>query len=331
METPNTQTLPAIRLRPAQMTDIPAVAQLILDVCTADGDPTIADSAEDLQQYWSEPGFNLEEDTWVAETPDGRIVGFEECYDRHAHAALEGDGYVHPDFLGQGIGTALMKALEARARGIMKQAAPDLRVRIRNGMNMRDGRARDLHENEGYHPVRFSWRMEIQLEEAPPAPKLPQGIELRPFIVDEHARQVFDAVDESFRDHWGHTPMRYDVWRNNTILRETFDPSLWFIAWDGDEIAGVSLCRYQMSDGWVSTLGVRRPWRKKGLARALLLHSFNEFYKRGTKTIGLGVDAENQTGATKLYQSAGMKIASEYVFYEKELRPGRPVGHEENA
>ena len=106
--------------------------------------------------------------------------------------------------------------------------------------------------------------------------------------------------------------------------REDFDPSLWFIAWDGRsaEIAGYSLCRYRMGLGWVGTLGVRRAWRKRGLGEALLLHSFGEFYKRGTPTIGLGVDAQNPTSATRLYKKAGMYVAAEYVIYEKELRPG---------
>ncbi|HJR79547.1 MAG TPA: GNAT family N-acetyltransferase, partial [Anaerolineales bacterium] len=107
-----------------------------------------------------------------------------------------------------------------------------------------------------------------------------------------------------------------------------FDPSLWVIAWDGQEVAGFSLNRYRMGIGWIRTLGVRRPWRKRGLGEALLLHSFGEFYKRGTKTIGLGVDAQNLTGATRLYQKVGMHAASEYVTYEKELRPGRDIGEE---
>jgi ribosomal protein S18 acetylase RimI-like enzyme len=100
------------------------------------------------------------------------------------------------------------------------------------------------------------------------------------------------------------------------------------IAWDGDQIAGFSLNRYRMGSGWIGTLGVRRPWRKRGLGEALLLHSFGEFYRRGTKTVGLGVDAQNPTGATRLYQKAGMYPASEFVIYEKELRPGREIDEE---
>jgi mycothiol synthase len=327
--TTDIQTLPVVRLRPARWSDINAVAQLTLDVCTADGDPTVATSIEDLQRYWHEPGFNLETETWVAETSDGRIVGYEELYDRHAHAALEGDGYVHPDFNGRGIGTSLLKALETRALELMQQAEPDLRVFLRNGMSISDTLARELHEHEGYRPIRFSWRMELTLDAPPPKPRWPHGLELHPFVAGEHAHLVHQAVEEAFRDHWGYVPMRFENWKNYTLLRESFDPTLWLIAWDGPEIAGVSLNRFRSEIGWVGSLGVRRPWRRKGLGLALLQQSFGEFYRRGIRTIGLGVDAENPSGATRLYQRAGMKIASEYVIYEKELRPGREVQAEE--
>ena len=79
---------------------------------------------------------------------------------------------------------------------------------------------------------------------------------------------------------------------------------------------------YQMDDGWVDTLGVRRPWRRKGLGMALLQHSFGEFYRRGKYKVGLDVDSQNLTGATRLYERAGMHVARTYISYEKELRAG---------
>jgi ribosomal protein S18 acetylase RimI-like enzyme len=119
-----------------------------------------------------------------------------------------------------------------------------------------------------------------------------------------------------------------EEWRRVRFDDPEFDPTLWAIAWDGDEVAGFSLNRYRMGIGWVRTIGVRRPWRKRGLGEALLLHSFGEYYRRGTRTIGLGVNAHNPTGATRLYQKVGMYAASEHVTYEKELRAGRNVDEE---
>ena len=95
-------------------------------------------------------------------------------------------------------------------------------------------------------------------------------------------------------------------------------------------IAGMSLCYpKQVEDpqmGWVSTLGVRRPWRRRGVALALLHHSFGEFYRRGQQRVGLGVDAESITGATRLYEKAGMYVQRRYNTYHKELRPGKELG-----
>lgn len=319
---------PTLKLRPVQWADLKPVAQLILDVCTADGDASVAVTPAELEREWKSPGFELERNAWVVETSEGQIVGYEEFNDRHAHASLMGDGYVHPDFHGRGIGTAMLRALEVRAREEMKLAEPDLRVFVRNGMMIGDTVSRQMHENEGYRAIRFGWHMEINLDESPHTPVWPEGIELRPFIREQHDHALFEAHEEAFSDHWGHTPGTYERWQHRY---KDFDTSLWYIAWDvrSGQIAGYSLCRYRMGTGWVGTLGVRRPWRKRGLGEALLLHSFGEFYKRGMKTIGLGVDAENPTGATRLYKKAGMHIAAEYVTYEKELRAGREPEEQE--
>jgi mycothiol synthase len=310
-----------LTLRAAQWADLEPVAQLILAVCTNDGDPTVALTTKELESDWKSPGFTLETDAWVT-AADGRVVGYEEFVNRYAHASLKGDGYVHPDFMGNGIGTTMLRALEERARKEMEMADPDLRVFVRNGMSVGDTVSRQMHENEGYKPIRFSWRMEITLDEPPPAPLWPEGVELRPFELEKHNYAVHLAHEEAFSDHWGHTPHAYDDWQHR-MNNEEMDPSLWFIAWDGDQVAGYALCRYRNGNGWVGTLGVRRPWRKHGLGLALLYHSFGEFYKRGAPVITLGVDAASQTGATRLYKKAGMHVAAEYVIYEKELRPGR--------
>ncbi len=248
--------------------------------------------------------------------------GYEEFVNRYAHASMMGDGYVHPDTMGLGIGTTLLHALEKRARYELDLAEPEHRVYIRNSMAMNDTVACRMHEAEGYKPVRFSWRMEIRLETPPPLPTWPEGIELRPFDQKGHDYLVYCAHQEAFRDHWGFTPRPYEYWQHHLTGDENFDPSLWFIAWEGDQTAGYALCRYRLGNSWVGTLGVRRPWRMRGLGLALLYHSFGAFYERGTPLVMLGVDSENPNGATRLYQKAGMQVAAQYVLYEKELRPG---------
>jgi len=312
-------------LRPVQWSDLEAVVDVIRDVLTADGDAVSAVTPEELGNQWKSAGFDLTSDAWVVTDEAGRVVGYEECVHRQAYAYFNGDGYVHPDFRGNGIGSALLHKITERASEMMQHAEPDLRIYIRNGMSAADKVAREIHENEGYKPIRFAWMMEINLTEAPQLKPLPAGLELRPFEVDAQNYLVFEAENEAFRDHWGNVPAIYENWKLRKLERDAFEPSLWHIAWNDDQIAGYAQTRFRNGVGWVGNLGVRRPWRKRGLGEALLLHSFNEFYKREMKTIGLGVDASNPTGATRLYQKVGMKVAVEDVIYEKELRPGRDV------
>lgn len=314
---------PSLHLRPAKWSDVDPVAQLVYEACAADGDPTVAMSAEEIRHEWEDPGFNLERDVFIVETMDGRIVGYEEFFNEHEHARLRTDGDIHPDFKRRGIGTSLLRTVEKRAREELALAQPDVRVSLRSTINNRDTDGHDLHRNEGYQPLRYHWRMEIVLDGPPPEAKFPEGIELRPFIKGEHDEAVWRAQNEAFRDHWGSHDVTFEEWKRSKFEDPEFDPTLWQIAWDGGDVAGVSLNRYRMGIGWIRTLGVRRPWRKRGLGEALLLQSFGEFYRRGMRTIGLGVDAQNPTGATRLYQKVGMYAASEFVTYEKELRPGR--------
>lgn len=314
-----------LKLRNTTWADVNAVADLIYAVCEADGDVTVASSASDLEHEWRSNKFNPETDSHVIETPDGRVIAYGEFYNHQAHADLGGDLYVHPDFKGRGLLKPMLEWIEARSREDMKLAEPDLRVFIRSTMDGKDEESKQAHDAEGYTPVRFTWRMEITLTEAPPVVVFPAGVELRPFDKEAHARLVLDAENEAFSEHWGSHVSTFEEWSHRKLEKAEFDPTLWLVAWDGDQIAGFSQNRFRMGIGWVGTLGVRKQWRKSGLGLALLQHSFSEFYNRGMKTIGLGVDASNKTGATRLYQRAGMHIASEFVTYEKEIRPGRSL------
>jgi len=310
-------------LRAATWNDIEAICEMILAAMEADGNASMTVTQEELAQEWKSPGFNLETDAWVVTNPQGVVVGFEEFNNLFSHLALQGDGYVHPNYLGLGIGTNLLKSLDDRAQLEISLAPADMRVFIRNGIGNNEKNAQAIHEEAGFNAVRFSWRMEIGLKSLPAEVPWPEGIELRPFDLDSQNYAIHMAHEDAFRDHWGHTPRSFEQWQNNLSGHPDFDPSLWFIAWDGNQIAGYSLCRKKNDLGWVGSLGVRRPWRKRGLGMALLKHSFRILYKRGFSTIGLGVDASNPTGATRLYERAGMHVKSKFAVYEKEYRAGK--------
>jgi ribosomal protein S18 acetylase RimI-like enzyme len=139
-------------------------------------------------------------------------------------------------------------------------------------------------------------------------------------------RTVYEAMEEAFADHWGFVSFPYDEWRAWMLDREEADPTLWRLVWEGDEVAAAALNSVKEGEGWVNVLGVRRPWRRRGLGLALLHESFGEFRRRGLAKAMLGVDSENPTGATRLYERAGMRVERIADTFEKVLREGADPG-----
>lgn len=310
---------PSLTLRPARWADLNAVAGLTHEVAEMEGDALFVLTAEELANEWKSEGFNVERDVFVVETRDGRLVGSEEFYNETGHYQLKADGCVHPDFRGRGIGSSLLEKIAGRAQAEIALAEPGTRGCIQSLVNNKDEAGHALLQNNGYSPIRYHWRMEIQLQQAPAPVALPGGVELRPFDQEEHAIVVWQADNEAFRDHWGSHDRTFEEWSHAKFGNPNFDPTLWIVAWAGNEVTGFSQNRYRKGIGWIGTIAVRRPWRRKGLGSTLIQRTFAEFYKRGTTTIGLGVDSANLTGATRLYQRAGMVVAGEFAMYEKEL------------
>ncbi|MEW5988306.1 MAG: GNAT family N-acetyltransferase [Chloroflexota bacterium] len=318
-------------LRPATMDD----AQAVVDVANAYSlvqHGAAEEDVEDMQVHWATPGFDLGRDVRVAVAADGRVVGFLEIWDpNNPHVTIRAWGRVHPDYQGQGVGRQLLGWAEQRARQSIPLTPDGARVVLHSHAPSTDAAAHILFEQSGFTLIRHSWRMLIEMETAPLEPVWPAGITWRTLVVGQDERVAIQAVQDSFQDHWGYVARPLDeelqVWRHFMTHDPLFDPSLWFLAMYGDQVAGVSLCwpprpPEDPEMGWLGTLGVRRPWRKQGLGLALLYHTFGEFYRRGHHKVGLGVDASNLTGATRLYEKAGMRVARQYDLYEKELRPG---------
>jgi mycothiol synthase len=306
-------------LRRPSRDDIPAILALIaaLDIAytgTADGW-----TEEDILEGWQR--LDLQRDSFLITAPDGSLAGYADAQDAGS-GHLNIDGYVHPAHWGRGIGTALVRLAEARLRERVPLAPEGARVVISNGVMVNDEAAHRLLEGEGYRLVRGFWRMAIELEAEPEAPVWPSGITLRTLQPGRDERAVFECVEEAFQDHWGHVPRPFEQWIARTS-RSDFDPSLWLLAeTERGELAGVALNARRPGCGWVNTLAVRRPWRRQGLGMALLRQAFVELWRRGERVVDLGVDAQSLTGATRLYEQAGMRVAAQYALFEKELRPG---------
>jgi mycothiol synthase len=317
-----TTILPAdLIVRAPREDELEAICEL-LNACDVAECGQFDSPLDQLRSQWAYKDFHRETDAWVAVAPGEHIVGYAALA---PYRYINTDSYVriHPDYWGQGIGTHLRALIDRRAQEFVPLAPPEVRVILSTWCHSGNQAAKQLIEAAGYTCNRRTWAMEIDLPEEPAQPEWPAGISLRPFEPERDARAVFEATDEAFQDHWGHLPGIFANWYQNHIVNNaSFDPSLWFMAMAGDEVAGVSLCGYYLDGGIVNTLGVRRPWRHLGLGMALLRYSFGEFYRRGIHTVGLGVDSQSLTGATRLYERAGMHILMSYDHYEKELRAG---------
>jgi mycothiol synthase len=290
-----------------------------------------AGTPQAVRAEWTSPYFDPAEDIRLVFDPDGQVIGYMEVWTTAKppiHPWIW--GRVDPEYQGMGIGSWMLQWAEQRALRALSAVPAELRFAPRLGIWRQAEESKKLFEDFGYHYIRSSYHMLIEMDAPVPEPEFPAGITLRPFNPETDAEAVYQADTEAFRDHYGFVEPPFEEgfkrFKHFMIDYEGFDPSLWFIAMDGNEIAGVNLCRSHAYDdldlGWVGSLGVRRPWRKRGLGLALLRQSFNEFYRRGKRRVGLGVDAQNLTGALRLYENAGMRIHKAFDNYEKELRAG---------
>jgi mycothiol synthase len=294
-------------VRAARVDDAEAVAELSAAAELAVRGRADID-AGDVRDWWRI--VDLERNTWVIEEGE-RIVAAATLWSRFTVPHAWGD--VDPELTGLGLGTALLDLTEARALDLGATA-------IRHDVFGDDCPGARLLEARGYRPVRRYYTMRIDLgDEPPPEPEWPEGFRAEPFRIQD-AEAFHDAQTEAFEDEWGFARMSFEEWRRARLEAEDFDPSVWTVVRDGDEIAALIRCDvFRYGGGWVAMLGVRKPWRRRGLGLALLLHTFRLFHARGERRIGLGVDTANPSGATRLYERAGMHVEADEISYERGL------------
>jgi mycothiol synthase len=278
---------------------------------------------------WTMPGVDIARDILFVVDEAGVMVGVEELENQSPHVRCLAFGGVDPDHVGRGIGTALVGWARQQGDDRIGLAAAGHRVTQEIWCFAGHAPSLELLAAAGFEPVRIFNEMETDFDGPVEAPVVPEGIEIRPFRfgIDDEPGAL--AADEAFADHYGHVarPKEEVVERlRHWTTGPDFDPDLWWLAWEGDEIAG-HLYGWSVSDtnpdhGYVGSLGVRRRWRGRGLAKALLLHSFAAFAAKGKAGVGLNVDGSSLTGAKRLYESVGLHVAVSYAVNERILRPG---------
>jgi len=320
--------------RPATQEDIPAIS----DLFNLYWEPLIGIrkfTPADLATQFNLPGFNLADSVRLIQSRAGQLVGVIQVYDVDnppVHPSV--GGCVHPDFERQGFGNTLVKWGEARARQAIARVPDGLRVTMAISADPTHQPTVQLLEKVGMHPERYFFLMVKDLSEPSPQPIWPDGLHLRTYVENPDLRGFYRATIEAFKDHWGiiqgNEEERIARWQYRLEHEKDLDPSLWFMVMAGEQIAATARCVPTTGEdqhmGFVETLGVCRPWRRQGLALNLLYHIFAEFAQRGKQRVGLGVDASSLTGATRLYEKAGMVVASRMAQFEKILRPGEELG-----
>ena len=315
--------------RPPTFGDLEEVLHLF-NTCAAEVGPHDRMTPDALRGEWEDSDWNMEEEGIVVLAPDGKIVGWAEYYDRLGHVKIDCRvGTVLPEFRGQGLEEELLAWVERGARRHAALAGPQHDVWLFCGVVDTDRYRCELLERTGFEIGRWFTSLEIDLDDSIGEPAWPEGIELREMIPGRDERSHFAVKRESFADHWGTIDLdfeeEYERFLEWTKVMVGYDPSLFRAAWDDEEIAGICWT-FPEHDGnreeaYLSHLGVRRPWRGRGIAKALMLDAFRECRRRGLKTVSLGVDAENDTGAIDLYEKVGMRTRRRIRLYTKIIRP----------
>lgn len=328
VDVPDAPAIPGLRFRRTRHddADFAAGARVLSAGARADGIPWQPTPAH-VREFWERSSMlDLDHDLLLAEV-DGEVVALAlvERIVRDGIVVFELECGVDPAIRRRGLGHALFAHNLRRAAERAALEAPGTSIDIGSFAedSQRDSIA--LLEEAGFRPVRWFHLMLRDLHQPIPEAPLPAGLEIRPVTPDQY-RAIFDAEVEAFRDHWGShepTPEAFD----NTYGKAEFEPDLWVVAWDGDEVAGVvqnwiwpeENQTLGVSRGWLEHISVRRPWRRQGLATAMTAESLRRFAARGLQEGMLGVDADNPNGALGLYRGLGFEVFSRSSPYRREF------------
>ncbi len=293
----------SVSLAPLAAGDAPTVADLVGDYQAFHRGSRGRATAGEVLDWWQRVDGGR---TGVVDER-GRLVGAATL--RRRGNCYLADNYVHPDATGLGAGSLLLEWGERRAAEAGLAA-------IRASAPATDPLGKALLERRGFRYIRSFYRMTVDLDEQPPAPTWPHGFR---FALEPNEEQlIFEALEEAFADHWGYEPRTAAEWlaQNGPLATR-----LCYLVRTGDgTVAAAQICDEEwFGTAWVAILGVRPAWRRHGLGEALLRQAFRDLYARGRRRIALGVDAENTTGATRLYERVGMQVESQDDAYEKML------------
>ncbi|MEO5965465.1 MAG: GNAT family N-acetyltransferase [Candidatus Limnocylindrales bacterium] len=333
LQLPGAPEIDGLTFRLATDADWDVIATLLTRARAADGVDEVRTGADLRAEYEPLDAFSIGRDVLAAEL-DGSVVGLAVGTLAHREGALNAEtwGTVDPAHRNRGIGTAMWRWTVDRLTG---EAEADPRPGPRGLRSFAvESEASDiaLLTDQGYVPIRHGFEMRRPLTGQLPAHPVPDGLEMRP-VTDAQHRAIFAADNEAFEDHWGHR-VQTDGDFVARFSGPDVDTGLWQVAWDGDEVAGVVMNAIfavenealGVQRAWLEHVSVRRPWRGRGVAKALVAASFEALQARGITEAWLGVDASNPTGALRLYEGLGFTVARRWHAYGRPLDRPAPAG-----
>jgi ribosomal protein S18 acetylase RimI-like enzyme len=305
--------------------DIPAMHAVAAAAHAANGEDDDTTPEQMVHDYAHLTNCDPYRDTLLA-LVDDRLVAYGRCHwdDRGDGVRSYGSfGFVHPAWRRRGIGSAMLRWFELRNVAIGMGHATDRPRVLSAWSDEHDPGTAPMLRAAGYEPERRFVHMERPDLEAIDVAPMPPGLEIRPATLAD-ARAMFDGDVEAFRDHWGSVDDSPEAYQR-FIGRSNLDPGLWVMAWDGDACAGAIQLEIDRDPaaggepvlGWLGRVWVRRPWRNRGLARALVGRSLLVLRERGVHGAQLYVDVDNAQGAPGLYTRAGFVVESESLAWRK--------------
>ncbi|MCC6340077.1 MAG: GNAT family N-acetyltransferase [Acidimicrobiia bacterium] len=314
--------LPAgYRIRHPGPRDVRTVAEVV-EACEIADHGVSSFGADDLEAEWGRPRFDRRHDAWVVTGPSGRIVGYASLWQDVAGAEVEAVAYVLPEYGGRGLGGHLLARIEERTAELARTAPGPVAV---GTFASRSNAAKcDLLERNGYRRAHTMFRMVGELtRRRRAAVDPPDGIAIRAFRPGIDEELVHDAMDEAFSGTFRYTPRPLREWIALQVGHPSFDPDLWLVACDGDKPIGGILAHEANDYAFLSDLGVRPVWRRRGVASALLDRMLSDLKERGTTRVTLTVDGDDPDGVMTLFERAGMRVAEQHDWYEKVLPSAR--------